>query len=157
MANLKSKFGKRSTETSSENCGTLNDLLGPKGYVELYSIDNFENDDVRLLLRVVNSENEEDRVCCSQAISDFIRESSSEAELQTSLDECLACIVTASEAERTTRRGKAVLDKQGQPVIDVVFYLDEERIADDLKTTRRKAKKDLPAAKKAPRTLAWES
>ena len=157
MANLKSKFGKRSTETSSENCGTLNDLLGPKGYVELYSVDNFQNDDVRVLLRAVDSEKNEDRICCSQQISDFLRESTSADELSASLDECLGCIVTASEAPRTSRNGlKAVLDKQGNPIIDVVFYLDEERVADDLQATRRKAVKDLKVAKKAPKQILWE-
>lgn len=158
MANLKSKFGKRSTETSSENCGLLNDLLGPKGFVELYSIDNYRNDDVRVLLRAVDSDKNEDRICCSQQISDFLRDCSSNEELSIALDECLAYSVTASESPRTSRNGiKAILDKQGNPIIDVVFYLDEERIADDFKEIRRKAKAKLEVAKKAPRKLEWES
>jgi hypothetical protein len=159
------KFRKASQQEGTlKTIGTVAENAGLGGYHELSSEKNFKGEvkengkRTNVTIKVVNKEGDFSYVNCSEAVSTWLRESSSPQEVKERVSQLATFpILSLPQVDRETGEPVMVVDEETGEEVQLVINSISFSGASDMSATRTVITEDLLKAETAKRAVDWNS
>jgi len=143
-------------ESSLKSIGTVAQFAGVDGYHEIASSKNFKDESKRVTIAIYNAKGQRVYVNCSRPLSEELRASKSEEELQEKLANIASLPILELPQFEEDGKPVMVIDEETGEEKQLVLYTISNTGATDMSATRVKITEDMLKREVAKRAINLE-